>query len=260
MEMYDDSVERRICRNCPCVVSSESKSNICYLCETSGLDLVDCPMFCTTCGGDICISHCNLHAFRQRSCEQCLHGETYDTNIRASHQSLFSQCSDGETCDDQDEISSVCSSNSDGSEGSEGSDGSGGGFSTSLSVGSCGEVVYHRRLPDYFLYADPVSLESWVNHDLEMMEDNYADEEEVNEFDFWRYEPEVEQEVEQCESDVKCRLIEVSELGSTGECSICLTRFDCKETVTQLSCHDSHIFHTTCWNQWKRSCPLCRHK
>ncbi len=44
-------------------------------------------------------------------------------------------------------------------------------------------------------------------------------------------------------------------------CSICLENFSSGETVTRLSCHISHMFHTPCIDTWRsvaRTCPLCK--
>lgn len=44
------------------------------------------------------------------------------------------------------------------------------------------------------------------------------------------------------------------------ECSICLTEFEPKAEINQLSC--GHVFHKSClekWlNYWNKTCPLCR--
>ena len=46
------------------------------------------------------------------------------------------------------------------------------------------------------------------------------------------------------------------------ECIICFTEFKAEDKVVQLKCHEKHIFHTECIENWvkqgKNSCPVCR--
>ena len=44
-------------------------------------------------------------------------------------------------------------------------------------------------------------------------------------------------------------------------CAICLSHFQAAEEVSQLLCHEHHIFHKQCILQWlvkKNECPMCR--
>ena len=46
-----------------------------------------------------------------------------------------------------------------------------------------------------------------------------------------------------------------------GDCSICLSEFKDKETISSLHCNIRHLFHTDCIRTWLLSnpvCPLCK--
>ena len=45
-------------------------------------------------------------------------------------------------------------------------------------------------------------------------------------------------------------------------CGICLRDFVKEDKICELSCHEAHIFHSACLEQWlnrNRFCPYCRH-
>ena len=53
-----------------------------------------------------------------------------------------------------------------------------------------------------------------------------------------------------------------SQESSTNVCIVCLIPFNTGDTVKQLTCHPTHIFHNSCLQQWvnrKSACPICRH-
>ena len=45
-------------------------------------------------------------------------------------------------------------------------------------------------------------------------------------------------------------------------CAVCMERFQENESVVQLSCHETHVYHKACITQWvergKTTCPHCR--
>ena len=45
-------------------------------------------------------------------------------------------------------------------------------------------------------------------------------------------------------------------------CTVCLSEFDENEEIVELECHESHIFHYDCIENWiargNRECPVCR--
>jgi hypothetical protein len=52
-------------------------------------------------------------------------------------------------------------------------------------------------------------------------------------------------------------------LEDQKECAICLGDFYPGVEVSRLACHEDHIYHTDCYDQWisaknSNDCPLCR--
>lgn len=44
-------------------------------------------------------------------------------------------------------------------------------------------------------------------------------------------------------------------------CIICLSDFQENQLICQLACHETHIFHKTCLDEWLKhseQCPMCR--
>eukprot|EP00826_Nyctotherus_ovalis_P037729 TRINITY_DN3468_c0_g1_i5.p1 TRINITY_DN3468_c0_g1~~TRINITY_DN3468_c0_g1_i5.p1 ORF type:complete len:272 (+),score=25.43 TRINITY_DN3468_c0_g1_i5:45-860(+) len=53
-----------------------------------------------------------------------------------------------------------------------------------------------------------------------------------------------------------------SQEDSVKNCVVCLLPFDQGDLIKQLNCHSTHIFHSSCLQQWidmKLTCPICRH-
>ena len=51
-------------------------------------------------------------------------------------------------------------------------------------------------------------------------------------------------------------------LRSDLTCVICITEFDENEDIVMLECHNDHIYHYDCIENWiargNRECPICR--
>ena len=51
-------------------------------------------------------------------------------------------------------------------------------------------------------------------------------------------------------------------LNADMSCVICLVDFCEKDPIIELECHESHIFHAECLDEWiirgNRECPVCR--
>ena len=45
-------------------------------------------------------------------------------------------------------------------------------------------------------------------------------------------------------------------------CVVCLVEFQEQEAIIELECHESHIYHKACLDEWilrgNRECPVCR--
>ena len=55
---------------------------------------------------------------------------------------------------------------------------------------------------------------------------------------------------------------QVDAVVARGEsCSICLCDFEAGDTLRAMPCHASHVYHSTCIDEWlqqSRLCPMCK--
>jgi len=62
--------------------------------------------------------------------------------------------------------------------------------------------------------------------------------------------------------EYRYRLFEYNSISyAENKCMICLNEYMENELISSLSCHDSHIFHENCIEEWLKkqdSCPICR--